>query len=69
MRQSDLFRENAQNCLQLAQNAKDEPSFQRYRRMADAWQALAKEQDWLDGGSETPRCHLGPHLETEYYVL
>ncbi len=23
--------------------------FRRYMRMADAWTALAKEQDWLDG--------------------
>jgi hypothetical protein len=49
MKQSDLFRENAHNCLQLAEGAKDEPNFQRFRRMADAWQALAEEQDWLDG--------------------
>jgi hypothetical protein len=53
MKQSDLFRENAHNCLQLAEAATEEPSFLRYRRMAEAWQALAEEQDWLDG--EKPR--------------
>jgi hypothetical protein len=49
MKQSDIFRENSENCLRLAENAKDEPTYLRYRRMSDAWLALAKEQDWLDG--------------------
>lgn len=26
-----------------------QPAYNRYSRMADAWTALAKEQDWLDG--------------------
>ena len=49
MKQSDLFRENADNCLQLAARAKGQPAFRRYLRMAQAWTALAHEQDWLDG--------------------
>jgi hypothetical protein len=49
MKQSDLFRENADNCLQLAERAKGQPAFRRYLRMAQAWTALAHEQDWLDG--------------------
>ena len=49
MRQSDRFRENAENCLQLAEQAADEPKLKRYRRMASAWYALAREQQWLDG--------------------
>lgn len=49
MKQSDIFRENAQNCLHFAEKAKSEPLFQRYQRMAKAWLALADEQDWLDG--------------------
>jgi hypothetical protein len=49
MRQSDLFRENADNCLQLAERSEAEPAFKRYMRMAQAWTALAEEQDWLDG--------------------
>jgi len=49
MKQSEIFRENAENCLRLAETAKDEPTYHRYRRMADAWLALAEEQDWLDG--------------------
>jgi len=49
MKQSDLFRENADNCLQLAEHAEGQPAFKRYLRMAQAWTALAHEQDWLDG--------------------
>ena len=49
MKQSDIFRDNAENCRQLAERAEGEPAFKRYTRMAQAWMALAKEQDWLDG--------------------
>jgi hypothetical protein len=49
MKQSDQFRENAENCAQLAERAVDEPTFKRYKRMEEAWRALAEEQDWLDG--------------------
>ncbi|WP_257165225.1 hypothetical protein [Bradyrhizobium sp. SRS-191] len=49
MKQSDLFRENADNCLHLAERAEGDPAFRRYRRMAEGWRALAVEQDWLDG--------------------
>jgi hypothetical protein len=49
MKQSALFRENADNCLQLAERAEGQPAFRRYLRMAQAWRALATEQDWLDG--------------------
>jgi hypothetical protein len=46
---SDKFRENAENCLQLAEGATNAQATLRYRRMARAWLALATEQDWLDG--------------------
>jgi hypothetical protein len=49
MKQSDIFRENAENCLQLAERAEGQPASRRYSRMAQAWLALADEQDWLDG--------------------
>ena len=49
MKQSDIFRDNADNCLQLAERAKGQPTYKRYSRMAEAWRALANEQDWLDG--------------------
>jgi hypothetical protein len=49
MKQSDHFRENADNCARLAERANDHPSYLRYKRMEDAWRSLANEQDWLDG--------------------
>jgi hypothetical protein len=49
MKQSDIFRENADNCLQLAERAEGQPASRRFSRMAKAWTALAQEQDWLDG--------------------
>jgi hypothetical protein len=49
MKQSDHFRENADNCGELAERANDEATFKRYKRMEEAWRALAEEQDWLDG--------------------
>jgi hypothetical protein len=48
-KQSDMFRENAQNCADKAESAKDEPTYKRFKRMEAAWLALAEEQDWLDG--------------------
>ena len=35
--------------LQMAEAAKGEPAYNRYKRMEAAWLALAEEQDWLDG--------------------
>ena len=49
MKQSDMFRENAQNCADKAESTLDEPTFKRFKRMEAAWLALAEEQDWLDG--------------------
>ncbi|WP_249128924.1 MULTISPECIES: hypothetical protein [Bradyrhizobium] len=49
MKQSDIFRDNADNCLQLAERAEGQPAHKRFSRMADAWTALAHEQEWLDG--------------------
>lgn len=51
MKQSDNYRENSDNCRKLAEDALDEPQRKRYLRMAEAWLALAEEQDWLDGES------------------
>jgi hypothetical protein len=49
MKQSDVFRQNADNCAQLAENATADPAIQRFKRMEMAWRALAHEQEWLDG--------------------
>lgn len=55
VKDSAAFRENAENCLQLAEGTADETKAKRYRRMAEAWRALADEQDWLNGESPTDR--------------
>jgi hypothetical protein len=62
MKQSELFRENAENCLQLAERAAGKPAFRRFSRMARACSALAHEQDWLDG--EIPPCNSEPRGST-----
>jgi hypothetical protein len=49
MKKSDLYRQNAGNCSQMAEAAEAEPAFNRFKRMEAAWLALAEEQDWLDG--------------------
>jgi hypothetical protein len=50
MKQSDLYRQNAENCMQMAEAATGEPTYNRFKRMKAAWLALAEEQqDWLDG--------------------
>ena len=60
MKQSDLFRENAENCLQLAERAEGQPAFRRFSRMAEGWRALADEQDWLDGEISSFVVRAGP---------
>jgi hypothetical protein len=49
MKQSQQFLNNAENCAELAERAKDEPSYKRFKLMEAGWLALAREQDWLDG--------------------
>ncbi|SHL40547.1 hypothetical protein SAMN05444159_5821 [Bradyrhizobium lablabi] len=49
MKQSEIFRENAEHCAHLAEGAANHPSYRRYKRMEAAWRSLAHEQDWLDG--------------------
>ena len=49
MKQSDLYRQNAENCMQMAEAAQGEPAYNRCKRVEAAWLALAAEQDWLDG--------------------
>jgi hypothetical protein len=49
VKQSEIYRQNAENCAYLAEEAPNEPTRQRYKRMEAAWRSLADEQDWLDG--------------------
>lgn len=55
MKKSDAYRDNADNCLKLAEGCADQPSVKRYQRMAASWLALAHEQDWLDGEIRSER--------------
>jgi hypothetical protein len=55
MKQSEIYRQNAENCAYLAEGAPNEPTRQRYKRMEAAWRALADEQDWLDGEPSSAR--------------
>ena len=55
MKQSEIYRQNAENCANLAEDASNEPTRQRYKRMEAAWRALADEQDWLDGETSPVR--------------
>jgi hypothetical protein len=48
-KQSQQFLNNAENCAELAERAKDEPSYKRFKLMEAGWLAMAREQDWLDG--------------------
>ena len=62
MKQSDHFRDNAENCAHLAEQAAAEPMHLRYKRMEAAWRALAHEQDWLDGEVSPVRRFSGATL-------
>jgi len=49
MKIADAYRQNAQDCLALASEARIDIEAEHHKRMADAWYVLANEQDWLDG--------------------
>ena len=42
IKESDIYRKNADNCMQLAEAAQDEAAYKRFKRMEAAWL-------WLDG--------------------
>src|SRR5258706_13815185 len=55
MKQSDLYRQNAENCMLMAEAAQGKPAYKRYKLMELAWLTLAEEQDWLEGELSTDR--------------
>ncbi len=59
IKDSDIYRQNAENCLQLAEAAQNEAAYKRYKRMEAAWLALAEEQDWLDGERSPVDANVG----------
>jgi hypothetical protein len=52
MKKSEQYRQYAEDSLHLAGTALDEPQQNRYRRMADAWRALAEDEEWLESRSD-----------------
>ena len=49
MNKSEELRHRAENCTELAQDAKSGPDKKRFERMADGWKTVANNQSWLDG--------------------
>ena len=51
MKPAAIYKENAENCAQLAEAepCPDTPAYKRFKRMEAAWRSLAEEQEWLDG--------------------
>ncbi|WP_043161208.1 hypothetical protein [Bradyrhizobium sp. Ai1a-2] len=49
MKQSQHLLDNAVTCSKLAKRTTDRQMKTHFKRMEEAWRALAREQDWLDG--------------------
>jgi hypothetical protein len=49
MEQIRKYMENAENCIELAEKAKNAPSRVRYMRLAEGWLALVHEQEMASG--------------------
>ncbi|MGY3614237.1 hypothetical protein [Bradyrhizobium sp. USDA 10063] len=49
MKQSQHLLDNAVTCSKLAKRTTDKQAKAHFKRMEDAWRALAREQKWLDG--------------------
>lgn len=54
MQKSDDLRKNAENCAEKAQIATTPHDRARFKRMEKAWENLANNQAWLEGGQEGP---------------
>jgi hypothetical protein len=49
MKESHILLGNAECCAFLADMSPSQPAYRQYKRMEEAWRALALEQEWLDG--------------------
>ena len=49
MKKADELRKIADDCTKMARQTKDSPRKKRLERLAEGWDALAKNQAWLDG--------------------
>jgi hypothetical protein len=54
MNKSDKMKKIAENCVDMAEAAKDSPKKKRLERLADGWNSLAQNQAWLDGEPNDP---------------
>lgn len=49
MDRSKEFRKNAHACTEIADAQQSGPKKKRFERLAEGWNDLAEQQDWLDG--------------------
>lgn len=49
MDRSKEFRKNANACTEIADAQQSGPKKKRFERLAEGWNDLADQQDWLDG--------------------
>jgi hypothetical protein len=47
IRESDIYRQNADNCLQLTEAAVDEAAYKRFKKMEAAWLAWRRNRTGL----------------------
>jgi len=46
---AEEYQDNAANCAEIEAKATERPRRKRYERMKEAWLALARHANWLDG--------------------
>ena len=61
---AETMRKNSESCLSLAEGAANEPARKRFLRMAEAWNTLADNKDWLDGSATGDRASIVPGLDS-----
>lgn len=54
MQELDDLRKNAEDCAEKAETAATPQAKARFKRMEKAWENLADNQAWLEGGQEGP---------------
>jgi hypothetical protein len=59
---AETMRRNAFHCRARAETLKDEAARLKYLQMADAWNSLADNKDWLDGVLWDDLAPLQPEL-------
>ena len=52
MTRAEMFRQTAENCIDMAESAKDDAARKRFKRLAKGWEDIANQQAWLDGEKE-----------------